>query len=77
MREIEKGLTSSLINNLLWVVGLLAAIVALWQFYLFMVFRDSRGMLDAQGGGHYILRRGGCLEFPLWADVSHIIRHDY
>jgi len=38
-------------NVLLWVVGLAAAVVAAWQFYLFVVFRDSRGALDAQGGG--------------------------
>ena len=36
---------------LLWVVGLAAAAVAAWQFYLFVAFRDSRGALDAQGGG--------------------------
>ena len=36
---------------LLWVVGLAAGAVAVWQFYLFVMFRDSRGALDAQGGG--------------------------
>ncbi len=36
---------------LLWVLGLAAAAVAAWQFYLFVVFRDSRGALDVQGGG--------------------------
>jgi uncharacterized membrane protein YphA (DoxX/SURF4 family) len=36
---------------MLWVVGLAAFVVAAWQFYLFVVFRDSRGALDAQGGG--------------------------
>ncbi len=36
---------------LFWVVGLAAAGVAAWQFYLFVVFRDARGALDAQGGG--------------------------
>lgn len=35
----------------LWGVGLLAAAVAAWQFYLFVVFRDAKGSLDAQGGG--------------------------
>ena len=41
----------SLKNVLLWAVGLTAGTVAAWQFYLFVVFRDSRGALDAQGGG--------------------------
>ena len=41
----------SLKSVLLWAVGLTAAAVAAWQFYLFVVFRDSQGALDAQGGG--------------------------
>jgi uncharacterized membrane protein YidH (DUF202 family) len=40
----------SLANGLLWIVGLLTAGVAIWQFYLFVVFRDSAGVLDKQGG---------------------------
>ncbi|HEX5709576.1 MAG TPA: hypothetical protein VFX96_20015 [Pyrinomonadaceae bacterium] len=35
----------------LWVIGLIAAAVAAWQFYLFVVFRNSQGTLDVQGGG--------------------------
>ncbi len=35
----------------LWSVGLAAAAVAVWQFYLFVAFRDAQGALDAQGGG--------------------------
>lgn len=38
-------------NVVLWAVGLLAAAFAAWQFYLFVVFRDSRGAFDVQGGG--------------------------
>ena len=41
----------SLAYVLLWGVGLLTAAIALWQFYLFVVFRDAQGALDAQGGG--------------------------
>jgi hypothetical protein len=36
---------------LLWAVGVVAAAVAVWQFYLFVVFRDTQGAFDAQGGG--------------------------
>ncbi|HEX8685698.1 MAG TPA: hypothetical protein VF654_04325 [Pyrinomonadaceae bacterium] len=43
----EKSLTSTL----LVAVGILLAAVAVWQFYLFVVFRDARGALDVQGGG--------------------------
>jgi hypothetical protein len=45
------GIGNSLTNTLLWVIGLLSAAIALWQFYLFVVFKDSRGALDALGGG--------------------------
>lgn len=41
----------SLPVTLLWVVGVVAAAISIWQFYLFVVFRDSQGVLDAQGGG--------------------------
>lgn len=42
---------TSLSSVMLWVVGLAAAAVAVWQFYLFATFRDALGALDAQGGG--------------------------
>ncbi len=35
---------------LLWAVGLSAAVLAGWQFYQFVGFRDAEGVLDAQGG---------------------------
>lgn len=35
----------------LWAVGLVTAAIAVWQFYTFVVFRDSQGALDLQGGG--------------------------
>jgi hypothetical protein len=35
---------------LLWIIGLLMAATATWQFYLFAGFRDSKGLLEAQGG---------------------------
>ena len=41
-------------SGLLWAVGLVAATIAGWQFYLFIVFRDARGALDAQGGGLHL-----------------------
>ncbi len=48
-----------LVTALLWAVGLLMLATAAWQFYLFVAFRDSRGVLDAQGGG-----------FKLWLAVG-------
>jgi len=47
MSYYGKKLTSTLLPA----VGILWTAVAVWQFYLFVVFRDARGALDAQGGG--------------------------
>lgn len=44
-------ISKSLVYVALWSVGLLAAAIAAWQFYMFVVFRDAQGSLDAQGGG--------------------------
>jgi heme/copper-type cytochrome/quinol oxidase subunit 2 len=30
------------------------AAVAIWQFYLFAKYEDSRGLLDVQGGAHHL-----------------------
>lgn len=43
---------NNLTSMLLWGVGLVTAAVAAWQFYLFVVFRNAQGTLDAQGGGY-------------------------
>jgi len=40
-----------LTSTVLLVVGILWAAVAVWQFYLFVVFRNAQGALDVQGGG--------------------------
>jgi hypothetical protein len=36
--------------TLLWIIGLLMAAIATWQFYQFAAFRDSNGVLETQGG---------------------------
>jgi hypothetical protein len=46
MNYIGKSLT----YFALWGVGLLSAGVAIWQFYMFVAFRNADGTLDAQGG---------------------------
>ena len=33
---------------------LLVASIALWQFYLFVTFKDASGLLDTQGGTHHL-----------------------
>jgi hypothetical protein len=50
MSHIKKSGT----NILAMMVGVAAlAAIAVWQFYLFAKFKDSQGVLDAQGGTHH------------------------
>ena len=63
---------------LLWTVGLLTAAVAAWQFYLFVMFRDTRGLLDVQGGAlHLWLAVGAaivacvCVLLGLFRRINH------
>jgi amino acid permease len=30
------------------------AAIAMWQFYLFVTFKDANGLLDTQGGTHHL-----------------------
>lgn len=49
--HIRKNLT----NVLLAVIGVIAiAAVAVWQFYLFVTFKTSHGVLDVQGGATHL-----------------------
>ena len=41
-------------STFLLIVGILWAAIAVWQFYLFVVFRDAGGALDVQGGGSHL-----------------------
>ena len=46
-----KYMRNILSKRLAAIIGLaLAAAVAAWQFYLFVVFKDANGVADAQGG---------------------------
>jgi hypothetical protein len=37
-------------NALFWIIGLAMAALATWQFYLFVAFKNSQGLPEAQGG---------------------------
>ena len=43
-----------LFDILCWVVGLIAAAVAVWQFMAFATFRDARGMQDMWAGTSHL-----------------------
>ena len=44
----------SLTSAFLLALGIIWAAIAIWQFYLFVIFRDARGALDVQGGGSHL-----------------------
>lgn len=48
-------ISKSLTNVLAAVVGLMAlAVIAIWQFYLFVTIKDAQGLVDVQGGIHHL-----------------------
>ena len=66
------------INTFLFAAAILWAAIAVWQFYLFVVFRDSRGTLDAQGGGPHLWYAVGaavltclCVCFGIFRRINH------
>ena len=71
MNYIGKSLASAL----LWAVGLPAAAIAVWQFYMFVVFRDSRGLLDVQGGGLNLWLAVGATAVACACVFLGILRH--
>lgn len=51
MSKIRKSLT----NVLAAVAGVIAlAAIAIWQFYLFVTFGNSQGIVDVQGGTNHL-----------------------
>ena len=51
LEATQKYMRNILSKRLAAIIGLaLAAAVAAWQFYLFVVFKDVNGVADAQGG---------------------------
>jgi hypothetical protein len=66
------------ISSFLFAAGILWAAIAVWQFYLFVVFRDSRGTLDVQGGGSHLWYAVGaailtclCVCFGIFRRINH------
>jgi hypothetical protein len=61
----------NLSDSLLWAVGLLLAVIATWQFYQFVAFKDAQGVLEAQGGTlHLCLAIGAAVLTCLCAFVG-------
>jgi uncharacterized membrane protein len=51
MSYVRKSLT----NVLASIIGVILVVaIALWQFYLFATFKNSKGIVDLQGGTHHL-----------------------
>ncbi len=49
------NISKSRTNVLAAVIGLMSiAAIAIWQFYLFVTFRNAQGLFDAQGGTNHL-----------------------
>lgn len=70
----------SLGKVLLSVIAVLAMItVAIWQFYLFVTFRNSQGLLDEQGGTFHLWLAIGlavCASIGSFFVFSVFLKHD-
>ena len=71
MSYTEKSLT----KVLLWFVGLLMAAIALWQFCLFVVFKDAQGVRDVQGGALNLWLAIGATAIACACVFVGILRH--
>jgi uncharacterized membrane protein YbhN (UPF0104 family) len=65
----------SLTKVLLWFVGLLMAAIAIWQFCLFVVFKDAQGVLDVQGGAFNLWLAIGATAIACACVFVGILRH--
>ena len=43
-----------ILRTLITILGVISALVALWQFYLFVQFKNAVGQFDPQGGTHVL-----------------------
>jgi hypothetical protein len=55
MMEADMDQRKSVAKSLMAAIGLAAlGALAAWQFYLFVVFKDSQGVVDVQGGTSHL-----------------------
>ena len=62
-------------NAVLWTIGLLMAAIATWQFYVFVAFRDSKGLLESQGGTLHLWLAIGAAVLTCLCAFLGIFRH--
>jgi hypothetical protein len=74
------GIKKNRTNIIAAVIGVMSiAALAIWQFYLFVTFRNANGLIDAQGGTQHLWWAIGtalvaCL--VAFMAFSVLLRHD-
>ncbi len=65
----------SMLDILMWVVGLAAAIFAIYQYYLFATYKNPTGGFDMQGGRNYLWMAIGATVVALACGIIYFVRH--
>lgn len=65
----------SLLDILLWVVGLAAAVFAIYEYYLFATYKSPTGGFDMQGGRSYLWTAIGATVVALACGIVYFVRH--
>lgn len=65
----------SMLDILLWVVGLAAAVFAVYEYYLFATYKNATGSFDMQGGKSYLWMAIAATVIALACGIVYFVRH--
>ena len=65
----------SMLDILLWVVGLAAAVFAIYEYYLFATYKNATGTFDMQGGKSYLWMAIAATVIALICGIVYFVRH--
>ncbi|MBC7911555.1 MAG: hypothetical protein H7Y30_13695 [Pyrinomonadaceae bacterium] len=64
-----------MLDILMWVVGLAAAIFAIYSYYQFATFKGAGGNFDMQGGRNHLWMAIGATVVALACGIIYFVRH--
>ncbi len=65
----------SMLDILLWVVGLAAGVFAIYEYYLFATYKNATGTFDMQGGKGYLWMAIAATVIALVCGIVYFVRH--
>jgi heme exporter protein D len=65
----------SMLDILMWVVGLAAAIFAIYEYYLFATYKGTTGTFDMQGGQSHLWLAIAATVVALACGIIYFVRH--